>query len=116
MKVSDGRAIVILLAVLFGGTTLSLVLFSTPEGRRSVWISATVALVVQSLAFIIVRNAPPHRVLGAWGAAAMLRFLALFVYALVLIKPLHLSPVPALVSLAALFFITTVFESLLFKP
>ena len=114
MKVADGRAVSIGLSVMVGSTALLLLLFGTSQGRRAVEVSAVIALVVQTLSFVMVRNAPPQKVFVAWGASATLRFLALVVYGFVLLEPLHLPPVPALVSLATLFFITTVLESLLF--
>jgi hypothetical protein len=115
VKVSDGRAVSAGLAGLLAVTALLLLVFGGPDGRRAVLVSAAVALVVQTLAYAMVRNAPPRKLFVAWGAAATLRFLTLVVYALVLLEPLKLPAVPALVSLAALFFVTTVLESLLFK-
>jgi hypothetical protein len=97
---STGRAVASGLAGLFAITALLLVVFGTAEGHRAV----------------LVLNAPPRKLFFAWGATAALRLLTLVVYAFVLLGLLHLSPVPALISLAALFFVTTVLESLLLKP
>ena len=113
---STGRAVASGLAGLLAITALLLVVFGSPDGRRAVLVSAGVALVVQTLCFVMVQNAPPRRLFYAWGASAALRLVTLVVYALVLLKLLHLAPVPALISLAALFFVTTVLESLLLKP
>jgi hypothetical protein len=113
---STGRAVASGLAGLFAITALLLVVFRTAEGHRAVLASAGVALVVQALCFVMVLNAPPRKLFFAWGATAALRLLTLVVYAFVLLGLLHLSPVPALISLAALFFVTTVLESLLLKP
>ena len=115
MKMSHGRAGLIGLAALVGVVALLLIVFRDADGRRAVLVSGTVALVVQAICFVMVVNAPPRRMLVVWGAGAALRFLALVGYALVLLGPLRLPPVPALISLAVLFFVTTVLESLLFK-
>ena len=92
---------------------LLLVVFRGPGGRRAVMVSALVTLMVQAVSFGFARLAAPGNVLKAWSAGAVLRLVTLVVYALVLIKPLGLPAVPALMSLASLFFITTVLESLL---
>lgn len=92
---------------------LLLVVFNGPGGRRAVLVSAVVALAVQVVAFTLARLAAPGNVFKAWGAGTILRFVTLVVYALVLLKPLGLPAVPALMSLVALFFVTTVLESLL---
>lgn len=92
---------------------LLLVVFSGPGGRRAVLVSAAIALVVQGMAFTLARLAAPGNVFKAWGAGTVLRFVTLVVYALVIIRPFGLPAVPALMSLASLFFVTTVLESLL---
>lgn len=95
-----------LLAVLFRT-------FDGPGGRRAVLVSLGVAVLVQAVAFTLARLSAPGKLIKAWGAGSALRFLTLMLYALVLVKPLGLPAVPALISLAALFFVTTVLESLL---
>jgi hypothetical protein len=82
-----------------------------PAARRAVFWSAGIAVVVQLVAFAIARRARAEGVFKAVGAGAILRVLALVVYALVFLEPLGLPPVPALLSLALLFFVTTVLES-----
>lgn len=76
-------------------------------------VSGVIALIVQGVAFTLTRLASPGNVFKAWGVGSVLRFAVLVVYALALVNPLGLSAVPALVSLAALFFVSTVLESLL---
>jgi hypothetical protein len=92
---------------------LLLAVFDGPGGRRAVLVSATIAVVVLVMAFLLARLAAPGNVMKAWIAGAGLRFLTLVVYALVLLKPLGLPAVPALMSLVSLLFVTTVLESLL---
>jgi hypothetical protein len=115
VRVSDGRAVGLGFAALGGVTVLLLLLFAEPDGRRAVLVSAAVALVVQGICYVVVRNAPPRKLLVAWAATAVLRLLSLVMYALVIVAPLKLPAIAALVSLATLFFVTTVLESLLFK-
>ena len=95
--------------------TLMLLLgvFRGPGGRRAVLVSATIALFVQVMAFMLARFAAPGNIMKAWIAGAGLRFVTLVVYALFLVKPLGLPAVPALLSLVTLLFVTTVLESLL---
>jgi hypothetical protein len=90
---------------------LLLAVFSSAAGRRAVLWSAGIALVVQVVAFALARRTAPERVFQAVGVGAILRAVALVVYALLLLKPLGLPAVPALLSLATFFFVTTVLES-----
>ena len=76
-------------------------------------VSGVIALVVQGVAFTIARLASPGNVFTAWGVGSALRFVVLVVYALAIVNPLGLPAVPALLSLAALFFVSTILESLL---
>jgi hypothetical protein len=99
------------LAALGAAVALLLAIFRTPDGRRAVLWSAGIALLVQVVAFAVARRTAPERVFKAVGFGAILRALAVVVYALVLLKPLGLPALPALVSLALLFFVTTVLES-----
>jgi len=99
---------VVALAVVSG---LLMLVFRDTAGRRAVLWSAALAVGVQVVSFCAARLAPPDKVFKAWAGGAVLRMLALVVYALVLVKPLGLPPLAALLSLAALLFVTTVLES-----
>jgi hypothetical protein len=92
-------------------TGLLTLVFRDPAGRRAVLWSAGIAVAVQVVSFVAARLARPDRVFKVWAGGAALRMLTLVVYALVLLKPLGLPPVAALLSLAALLFVTTVLES-----
>ena len=96
-----------------GLLVLLLAVFNDAGGRRAVLVSATIALFVQMMAFMLARFAAPGNVMKAWVVGAGLRMVTLLVYALVLVRALGLPAVPALLSLAALFFVTTILESLL---
>ena len=89
--------------------------YSSEGGRKAVWTSAAVAFAVQLVAFAVVRFAPREHVIAAWGAGAVLRVLTLAIYALVINGAAGLERTPALVSLAAFFFVTMLIEPLLLK-
>ena len=57
----------------------------------------------------------PTNLIAGWGAGTLLRFLTLVVYAVIVAKVLTVPLAPALVSMAALFFLTTLVEPLLLK-
>ena len=98
---------------LAGLLMLLLLVFRGPGARRAVLASGVVALLVQGVAFALARLASPGNVVKAWGVGSALRFGVLVVYALFVVRPLGLPAVPALMSLAALFFVSTILESLL---
>lgn len=78
-------------------------------------ISAVVAAVVQLGAFTLTRALLPSNMAAAWGAGALLRFVALVVYGLVAVKVVGLPPVPALVSLFVFFFLSMLLEPLFLR-
>lgn len=88
-----------------------LVVFRGPGGRAAVLTSGGIALVVQALTFLAARAAPPGRRFGVWVGGAAARMGTLVFYALVALRPLGLPAAPALLSLAAFFFVTTLAES-----
>lgn len=89
--------------------------FTAPGDHRAIAISAVVALVVQLLAFALVRRMATRDVMTGWGVGAGLRFVVLAVYGLVVVRALGLPIGSALVSLAAFFFLSTLVEPLLLK-
>ncbi len=101
-----------LVVVLGGGWLLGLV-YAAPEAQRAIWTSAAVAFVVQLFGFAIVRLAARSNPIAGWGLGALLRFAVLAVYALVVVGALGLASGPALLSLAAFFFVSTLVEPLL---
>lgn len=102
-------AVCVLTVALLGG--LAVLVVRAPAARHAVLVSAGVAVAVQVVAFAGVRAAGPRRVLAAWGAAGALRLLTLIVYGLVSVPMLGLQPAPALLSLAAFLFVTTLIET-----
>ncbi len=96
------------------GSLLALA-FSGPRDATAIRLSAAVAIVVQLVAFAITKAVARHHLIAAWGAGSLLRFLTLVVYALVAVKVIGLPPVPALISLAAFLFLSTLIEPLFLR-
>jgi hypothetical protein len=80
---------------------------------RAIWTSVGVAVVVQVLAVLIGRSFGKDRLLVGWGMGALLRLLAVLVYAFAIIPALGLQMAPALLSLVVILFVTTLFEPFL---
>ena len=94
---------------------LSLVWTSRAE-REAIVLSAAVAWVVQLFAFAIARLAVrSNNVMAGWGIGALLRLAVLAVYGLVIVEAFGLPSAAALVSLAAIFFLSTLVEPLFFN-
>lgn len=89
-----------LLGLMFGGA----------GSWAAIRVSAVVAAVVQIGAFTATRLMAPRNVMAAWGAGSLVRLLTLIVYALLATKVLGLAASPALISLAAFFFLSTLLE------
>jgi hypothetical protein len=102
--------------LLVAGALLSFV-FRGPRDAAAIWLSALVALVVQLVAFGLGRfvGQGPGGLMARLGTGALVRFMTLVVYALVVALVLKLPVVAALISMAAFFFLTTLIEPLLIK-
>ena len=109
---------------LFAAATLVLIalagwaftfVYESPDAARAVWTSAGVAFVVQVLSFAVLKLSAKTNVMAGWGVGAILRFVVLGVYALVIVKALGLPSGAALLSLVAFFFLSTLLEPLLLK-
>ena len=85
----------------------------TGETSRAIWVSLGVAVLVQVLAVLVARSFGRERILVGWGMGALLRLLAVLVYAFAVIPLLGLPLAPALLSLVAILFVTTLFEPFL---
>jgi len=96
------------------GWVLGLV-WTDPAAQHAVVVSGGIALVVQLFTFALVRLAAPSGVMAGWGIGVLLRFVVLVVYALVAARALALPLAPALLSLVAFFFVTSVVEPVLLK-
>jgi hypothetical protein len=100
--------------VVVAGWLLSLV-FHGPGDARAIELSAVVAIVVQLVAFAVAVTRPPKEAIIGRGIGSLLRFGTLVVYAVLVAKVLLLPLSPALVGLAAFFFLTTLIEPLFLK-
>lgn len=111
------RAFAIFLAatvaiVLVGGWAISLA-WPSAEAAQAIRISGIVAVVVQLLAFAIMRLVGRRNAIGAWGVGSVLRFATLIGYALLFSKGLGAAQMPALLSLALFLFLSSLVEPLL---
>ena len=97
-------------SVLVVGLLLGLA-FRRPGDARAIVVSGCLAIAVQIVLFAAVRAADPRRLMTMWGLGALVRLATLVVYGVLMLRPFHLAPVPALVSLAAFLFVTTLIES-----
>ena len=102
-----------LVVIILGSAWVMSLVWTTPEADHAVTVSAGVALVVQLLGFALLRLTERKHRIAAWGLGALIRFLVLGVYALVVVKAMGLAPAPALLSLAVFFFLSTLVEPLL---
>jgi hypothetical protein len=89
--------------------------FRGPGDAAAIRLSAIVVVVVQLAGFAAIRLVPQKHVIAGWGAGALLRFLTLVIYAVLVAKVLAMPLAAALISMAAFFFLTTVIEPLLLK-
>jgi hypothetical protein len=116
--VSTTRAVALFAAitaavVLIGGWIMTRV-YPGADARRAILISATVAVLVQLVAFAIARRAAARsNAIVGWGLGSLLRMVVLAVYALVVVRAFDLPAMPALISLAVFFFVSTLVEPLL---
>lgn len=70
---------------------------------------------MQGMAFALARYFRRRSMLSAWGLGALMRLVVLIAYAFFADRVLGLPLAPALLSLAAFFFVTTLIESLLIQ-
>ncbi len=89
--------------------------FPTAADRHALVVSAAIAFVVQLISFTVARAWAATNVVAGWGLGMLLRFGVLAIYTLVFVRVLALPMSAALVSLAAYFFVSTLFEPVLLK-
>ena len=103
------------LVIIAAGAWLLGLIFAEPGERRAILTSAAVAWPVQLVCFGVARRLAADNVVAGWGLGMLLRLATLGVYAFVMIEPLALPAAPALLSLAAFFFASTLIEPLLLE-
>ena len=84
--------------------------FGEPAERRAILVSAAIALAIQLPAFALLRAVKPRQAMSAFAVGALLRMLALVLYALVGVRATGLPADAALVSLATFLFVSTLLE------
>ena len=89
--------------------------FDGPGDAAAIRLSAVVVLVVQLATFAGVKLVPQRHLIAGWGAGALLRFLTLVIYAVLVAKVLSVPITAALISMEVFFFLTTLVEPLLLK-
>lgn len=94
---------------------LGILLFDAPAVRRALTVAAGTALGVQVVAFLIVRGMATRNVMAGWGLGVLVRFLALAIFALLVVPGLGLPLGAALLGLATFLFVTTLIEPLFLK-
>jgi hypothetical protein len=114
MKKMVSYALVSALAIALFGWLLTYA-FPTAADAHTIVVSAVIAYVVQLVSFAIARGWAATNVIAGWGLGMLIRFFVLAIYALVGVKVLGLQLTPALVSLAAFFFVSTLAEPVLLK-
>jgi hypothetical protein len=101
--------------VIVAAGAVLLLVFPGQPSAAAIALSAAVALLVQLVAFTILRRTRSSGILVGWGLGSLLRLGTLAVYALVVIQLIGLPAAPALVSLAAFLFATMILEPLLLE-
>jgi hypothetical protein len=92
---------------------LAVLLFDDPTVRRALMFAAPIAFIVQLIAFLIASvMARRKNVIAGWGIGIILRFAALFLFALVAVPRLDLPVSASLLALAAFLFLSTLIEPL----
>jgi hypothetical protein len=104
-------AAVIIFGAAWGITTLR----PEPEIVRAVWSSAVLAFVVQLISFAIARQFVATNPIAGFGLGSLLRFGVLILHGVVGVKALSLVQMPALLSLVAFLFVTTLVEPFFLK-
>jgi hypothetical protein len=89
--------------------------FTAPNDAAAIRLSGIVVVVIQLVGFGAIKGLGARQVMAGWGAAAALRFVALIVYSVLVAKVLVMPLVPALISMAAFFFLSTVIEPLFLR-
>ena len=111
MRAAVWYAAVCLATVVGVGWLISL-LYPGSDARAAIVTSAVIACVVQGIGFAIARRMRRTNVLAGWAIGAAMCIATLMLLGLVA-KPLGLALEPALLSLAAFYFVTELVEPLL---
>ena len=111
MKAWLGYAAVVAATVFVFGWIFT-IFFPGEAARQAIGTSAAIACLVQLGGFAIARRMRRTNAIAGWAAGALLCLLSLVLYGF-LVRPLGLPIEPALLSLAAFYFVTETLEPLL---
>ena len=89
--------------------------FLAGPDRQAVWVSASLAFVVQMVAFMVVQVLPAKDLMLGWGLGAILRLMSVVIFGLFVAKVWRAPIAPALISYALFLFVTTVVEPVFLK-
>jgi hypothetical protein len=104
-----------LCVAIIGGLAGVIGAFLPPASRQAMWASASLAFVVQMVAFMVVRVLPEKDMMLGWGLGAMLRLVSVVIFGVFVAKVWRAPVAPALLSYAAFLFVTTVVEPVFLK-
>ena len=104
-----------LCALVIGGLAAVGSAFLGPVDRQAVWVSASLAFVVQMVAFMVVQVLPARDLMLGWGLGAFLRLMSVVIFGLFVAKVWRAPVAPALISYALFLFATTVVEPVFLK-
>jgi hypothetical protein len=80
---------------------------------QAIWSSIGYGVLIQAVALVVARSFGRERMLIGWGIGSILRLVALLAYGWAVVPVLKLPLAPAMISLAAVFFVTTLVEPFL---
>ena len=86
-----------------------------PSAHAAIVVGALVSFGVQMVAFTAAQAMARTNVMAAWGAGAVIRLVALAMYALMVVPRLGLPVSAALVSMALYLFVSTLIEPFFLK-
>lgn len=105
-------SVVQVLLIVCCGYVMRTFVWPDPAAVRSIHASAWLAVTVQTFTFAIARLVAPEQVIAGWGLGVILRFASVGLWALLGVSALGLVPGPALLSLVAFYFLSTLVEPL----
>ena len=102
-------------AVIMGVALIFGLVYGSPADHRAIRVSAVIAYFVQLFGFVVVLLVRTSNIFAAWGLGMLLRLVTLAVFAFLVVRGMQLPPEPALISMVAFFFLTTLVEPVLLK-
>ncbi len=89
--------------------------FTDGAGRQTILVSGGLTMVVQGATFAIARSMRSANPMVGWGLGSLVRLGSLVLYALVVARLWHAPVTPALLSYAAMLFVSMVVEPVFLK-